>query len=203
MGLINSRQIKLSVVAGSCNPADIGTKRLSCARLRSLMCLPGMYNLSTAAVEGADDPGGIMTKKTNMLTMLSALSLFQKGCDGEFDPDTQPSLAMVVFTAAFGFMFLLACCFYSSAQQQVTEQFGPDAEPDASAISNPAMHDDDIDMSVAAEAEPEPQREPNAEDYMTWPVERCERRRASTEDADRRSLQKKQPFLLRPLRSDE
>eukprot|EP00435_Cladocopium_sp_Y103_P071650 s25_g38.t1 len=64
---INSGWIKLSVVAGSCNPADIGAKRLSCARLRSLMCLLGMYNLSTATVEGADDPGGIITKKTNML----------------------------------------------------------------------------------------------------------------------------------------
>ena len=47
----------------SCNPADIGTKRLPCARLRSLMCLLGMYNLKTAEVEGANDPGGIMTKK--------------------------------------------------------------------------------------------------------------------------------------------
>ena len=42
---INSDQIKLSTVAGSCNPADIGTRRLPCARLRSLMCLLGMYNL--------------------------------------------------------------------------------------------------------------------------------------------------------------
>ena len=61
------------------------------------MCLLGMYNLTTAEVEGASDPGGIMTKKANMLAMLSALSLFQKGCDGEFDPDAQPSRAMVFF----------------------------------------------------------------------------------------------------------
>jgi hypothetical protein len=72
-----------------------------------------MYNLTTAEVEGANDPGGIMTKKANMLAMLSALSLFQKGCDGEFDPDVQPSGAMVFVTAVCGLAFLLVWWFYS------------------------------------------------------------------------------------------
>jgi hypothetical protein len=35
-----------------------------------------MYNLTIAEVAGANDPGGIMAKKANMLALLSALSLF-------------------------------------------------------------------------------------------------------------------------------
>ena len=164
------------------------------------MCLLGMYNLTTAAIEGADDPGGVITKKASMLAMLSALNLFQKGCDGESDADNQPSLAMVIFTATFGFMFLLAWWLRSGSQQHNVNQFEPDAEPEAQAAQDPAMHDDDVEMSVAAEAEPSPRREPNAEDYMSWLIERCERRRTNAEDADRRQLYNERFNILYGLR---
>ena len=116
----------------------LGRNVLPCARLRSLMCLLGMYNLTTAEVEGANDPGGIMTKKANMLAMLSALSLFQKGCDGEFDPDAQPSWAMVFFHSHLWFWQF--CWFGGSAVATATNndnQFEPDAEPDAMLAQQP------------------------------------------------------------------
>ena len=73
--------IKLACVAGATNPADIGTKRLPSSRLRSLMCMLGMFNMSTGLVEGADGPGRIYSKKQNMLSILSVLSLLTlKGC---------------------------------------------------------------------------------------------------------------------------
>jgi hypothetical protein len=55
-------------------------------------------------------------------------------------------------------------------------------------------------MSVAAEAEPSPRREPNAEDYMSWLIERCERRRTNAEDADRRQLYNERFNILYGLR---
>ena len=42
--LIASGTIRLCSVSGHVNPADIGTKRLSAARLRSLMAVLGLYN---------------------------------------------------------------------------------------------------------------------------------------------------------------
>ena len=60
--LVADGTIKLACVAGASNPADIGTKRLPSSRLRSLMSLLGMFNMTTGLVEGADDPGRIYTR---------------------------------------------------------------------------------------------------------------------------------------------
>jgi len=51
-------------------PADIGTKRFLCSRLKSLMALLGMFNTTAAALEGAQDPGGILCKKHHVLQIL-------------------------------------------------------------------------------------------------------------------------------------
>ena len=106
-----------------------------------------------------------------MLAMLSALSLFQKGCDGELDPDSQPSWAMVLFTAILGLVVLLIWWMWSGNHHDNANQFEPDAEPDAHLAHNPAAaHDEDVEMSVAAEAEPQQElqrREPNAEDNVS------------------------------------
>lgn len=110
-----------------------------------------------------------------MLAMLSALSLFHKNCDRKLDPDSQPSWAMVLFTAIFGLVVLLVWWFWSGNHHDNANQFEPDAEPDARLAHNPAVHDEDVEMSVAAEAEPQElqRREPNAEDYVSWLIERC------------------------------
>ena len=42
--LLGAGQIKLSTIAGSLNPANISTKRLTCSRLKTLMHTLGMYN---------------------------------------------------------------------------------------------------------------------------------------------------------------
>ena len=68
--LISDGVIRLGVVAGSTNPADIGTKRLPNGRLRSLMFLPGMYNVSSGALEGADDPGNVFRKKKHLMCQM-------------------------------------------------------------------------------------------------------------------------------------
>ena len=66
--LISDGVIRLGVVAGSTDPADIGTKRLPNGRLRSLMFLLGMYNVSSGALEGADDPGNVFRKKQRLMS---------------------------------------------------------------------------------------------------------------------------------------
>ena len=57
----------LAGIAGSLNPADIGTKRLPSSPLKSLMVLLGMFNTTAAALEGSEDPGGIFQKKHRVL----------------------------------------------------------------------------------------------------------------------------------------
>ena len=74
-----SGELKLGSVPGNENPADIGTKRLSVSRVRSLMGVLGHFNVSTVLVEGNDDPGGIFKKKKkqSVMAILSAFSLLQ------------------------------------------------------------------------------------------------------------------------------
>eukprot|EP00435_Cladocopium_sp_Y103_P022434 s2582_g5.t1 len=80
--LIGSGQIKLATVAGAVNPADIGTKRFPCNRLKSLMCMIGMFDVARGNLEGAGDLGNVLRKRQNLMTILSALSLMSlKGCD--------------------------------------------------------------------------------------------------------------------------
>jgi len=140
-----------------------------------------------------------------MLAMLSALSLFQKGCDGELDSDSQPSWAMVLFTAILGLVVLLIWWMWSGNHHDNANQFEPDAEPDAHLAHNPAAaHDEDVEMSVAAEAEPQQElqrREPNAEDNVSWLIERCGRRRLTAQDGARRILYNERITILHGLQS--
>ena len=89
----------MSAVSGNVNPADIGTKRLTAGRLKSLMSLLGMYNMTTNVVEGSDDPGRIVIKKQSVRAIISALSLLQlQGCDGDFnDPENSWMLVLICF----------------------------------------------------------------------------------------------------------
>jgi len=59
---INGGYMRLAAIAGSLNPADIGTKRLPSGRLKSLRALLGMFNTTAASLEGSEDPGGIFQK---------------------------------------------------------------------------------------------------------------------------------------------
>ena len=77
---------------GASNPADVGTNRLPAPRLKSLMCLLGMYDLKRGCLEGLEDPGGIFKKKQNMISLLSALSLLRiQGCQGAIESSIEVS----------------------------------------------------------------------------------------------------------------
>ena len=82
---INGGHMRLAAIAGSLSPADIGTRRLPSGRLKSLVALLGMFNTTVAALEGAEDSGGIFQKKHHVLQILSVLGLTSlislKGCD--------------------------------------------------------------------------------------------------------------------------
>ena len=68
--------------------------------------------------------------------------------------------------AICGLAVLLFWWFCSGNRRNNENQFEPDAEPDASLAHNPQAHDEDVEMSVAAEAEPQElqRREPNGEE---------------------------------------
>ena len=97
----------------SCKPADIGTKRLPSSRLRSLMAMLEMFNMSTGLVEGSDDLGAsIYCKKQSSLSVLSVLSLVQlKGCNSVgVDETAHPGLGLLAFTVVLGLFFIFPEC---------------------------------------------------------------------------------------------
>ena len=126
--LISDGVIRLGVVAGSTNPADIGTKRLPNGRWRSLMFLLGMYNVSSGALEGADDPGNVFRKKQHLMSLISVLGLMNlKGCDADGSED--PSYGLLAFTVVFGLCCTVLWMMCGSGNQNQLAQNEPDAEP--------------------------------------------------------------------------
>ena len=111
--LVASGELKLGSVPGNENPADIGAKRLPVSRMRSLMGVLGIFNVSNGLVEGSDDPGGIFKKKKqNVMAILSALSLLQiQGCE-----TAEPSWGVMMFTAVIGFVILCGLTWVSLFQ---------------------------------------------------------------------------------------
>ena len=129
-GLVADGTIKLACVAGASNPADIGTKRLPSSRLRSLMSLLGMFNMTTGLVEGADDPGRIYMKKQNVYAILSVLSLLTlKGCAEDNDVSSSPTVGLLVFTLVFGFCCTVFWMMVNGLQRNRQVNNEPDAEP--------------------------------------------------------------------------
>ena len=183
--LISSGQVKLSTVPGALNPADIGTKRLPCNRLRSLMSMLGMFNLATGTVEGAEDPGAILRKKQNIMSILSVLGLLNlKGCDEDISEPSNSSFCVMAFTLLFGFLCMLAWKLMIMENVAPALSDEPDAEP--AGMADPHHVDDGVDSSFAevpssstdlpTAARP-PQTHPalTAENYIAWMIERCSR----------------------------
>ena len=57
--LVSQKLLQVKAVLGTINPADISTKRLSVARLESLMFLFGIWSCSSNQLVGSEDPGRI------------------------------------------------------------------------------------------------------------------------------------------------
>ena len=179
--LVNTGDVRVGTVAGSKNPADIGTKRLACSRMRSLMSLLGMFNTTTCMVEGCDDPAGILANKQSIRSILGALSLLTlKGCNNVevSTDDAGYGFLSMIFTASIGLAILLVMTWYSS--QQVNDHVEPDEEPQVA--STPVA---ETDNSAAGPNVPflplgalQPLRtQPTPEGMLLWLMERCLRRR--------------------------
>ena len=142
--LISAGIIKLCSVSGSINPADIGTKRLSAPRLRSLMSVLGLYNRDTGALEGSDDPGKVFIKRYNVRALVCALSLLNfQGCESTEPVSSDQGL--LVFTVLLGLVLMLPLVFswLGWFAMRATEQ-EPEHEimPVASGSSgDPGLHD--------------------------------------------------------------
>eukprot|EP00435_Cladocopium_sp_Y103_P052166 s396_g16.t1 len=134
--LVQSGMVHLSAVAGSLNPADVGTRRMPAARLRSLMAILGLYNMHLGCLEGSDDPGRIFShRQHNVVAVLSALGLSQmQGCQDSEQRDSQhENSAWVMFATGFlGLATFLFCSWISGRHFLRADQLEPDAEPDSS-----------------------------------------------------------------------
>ena len=212
--LISDGVIRLGVVAGSTNPADVGTKRLPNGRLRSLMFLLGMYNVSTGALEGADDPGNVFQKKQHLMSLISVLGLMNlTGCDA--DGSENPSYGLLAFTVVFGLCCTLLWMMLGSGNQNQLAQNEPDAEPLVD-----ESDDMDVDAGIALPASeaatalslpasstemPSDARRANpiltAENYVAWLLERCCRRRDQAVDHGRRRLYEERVTILLGLKA--
>ena len=108
--LIANGTIRLCSVSGHVSLADIGTKRLSAARLRSLMAVLGLCNTDVGALEGGDDPGRVFIKRENVRALVCALSLLNlKGCSDKGSMDHGWNL--FIFTAVLGLVMIFPLMF--------------------------------------------------------------------------------------------
>ena len=212
--LISDGVIRLGVVAGTTNPADIGTKRLPNGRLRSLMFLLGMYNVSSGTLEGADDPGNVFRKKQHLMSLISVLGLMNlKGCDA--DESENPSYGLLAFTVVFGLCCTLLWMMLGSGNQNQLAQNEPDAEPlvdegddmDVDAGTAPPASEAVTAPSLPASSTEMPSSarptDPllTAENYVAWLLERCCRRRDQAVDHGRRRLYEERVTILLGLRA--
>ena len=192
--LVAAGQIKLSSIAGFRNPADIGTKRLPCNRLRTLMHTLGMYNTTAKELEGTADSSNFFNKKQHVLALLSVLGLGQlKGCD-EFEP-TAPSAAVVVFTVLFGFLFMMFCMTLQNVPQHETLQEEPEPEVATyDSVGEPVLNEeideettdgataltssipDDAEHQLAFAIPRSSSDMPTPEGFLNWLIIRCHRR---------------------------
>ena len=172
-------------------------RTLEPSRLKSLVALLGMFNTTdttVAALEGSEDSGGIFQKKHHVLQILSVLGLTSlislKGCDE--DTTSNPSQMLMVFTWIFGFACLVFLHWFANMLHVPAAQEERDAEPIVM-NDNPGA---DAATMIATAA-----HEPTADNYVVWLIGRCNRRRDSTTDHDRRRRYEERVAILRCLQS--
>ena len=175
--LVNTGDVRVGTIAGSKNPVDIGTKRLACSTMRSLMSLLGMFNMTTCMVEGCDDPAGILATKQSIRSILGALSLLTlKGCDhvSVSSDDAGYGFFAMIFIAVVGFVVLLGMAWLSV--RQFPDHHEPDEEPDVT-LQDYTDSTTRRAPLLPAEAVRPPGPRPTSEGMLLWLMERCLRRR--------------------------
>ena len=183
--LVVEKMLQVKAVLGTINPADVSTKRLSTARLESLMFLFGLWSMSQNQLVGSDDPGRIfrhlpqqasLTSSRNsqlrvLIGALSLLTLQLQGCDAMASEMFE---VPYVFTAAW--VGLLGAYLLWMSQGRHVKKGTPDS---------PSFDSDDADTaSVMTEATEDTDDFPafSPEGMISWMFERCNRR---FEDAER------------------
>ena len=196
----------------SCSTIFLGNCLLySSSRTQKLVSLSSAEAEVYACSSGASDGlllAGIISwwhhdKEGQHVGHAERLELVPEGLWWRTWPRQSTFLGYGAFTAIFVLVVLLVWWFWSGNHHDNANQFEPDAEPDAHLAHNPAVHDEDVEMSVAAEAEPQElqRREPNAEDDVSCLIERCERRRLTAQDGARRFLYNERITILHGLQS--
>ena len=129
--VVRNGSLKLCSISGHLNPADLGRKRLSAARMKSLMSMLGFFNKGTRDLGGADDPGRVFVRKLNVKALACALSLLQvqlQGCDTVCDASNQFGLA--IFTLLIGALMIFGFGFGRWREEpQPTIDHPPQEEP--------------------------------------------------------------------------
>eukprot|EP00435_Cladocopium_sp_Y103_P019131 s2162_g4.t1 len=141
-----------------------------------------MFDVARGSLEGADDPGNVLRKRQNLMTILSALSLMSlKGCEAEDPLPTRPSASpsLVLFKFLLG---LLCICFWSWMRHKQHAELmheEPDAEPlvsddvtmfGAQAQTNVEAASSSTTLHLPVQQLQHPAL--TAENYVAWLIER-------------------------------
>ena len=176
--------LQVKAVLGTINPADVSTKRLSIARLESLMYLFGLWNTAQHQLVGAEDPGRIFRhiqqstssnsgRDSQLRVLISALSLLTlqlQGCEAMTNDLMEiPYIFTATWVGLLGmYLFWMSQCSKSNRGTKDDPSFG----------CNFPMMDDDVDTASVASCMTEDTDEPPAfspEGLIDWLFERCNR----------------------------
>ena len=204
--------VKLSTVPGTLNlnPADIGTKRLPCNRLKSFMSVLGMFNLATGTVEGAEDPGNLFRKKQHILSVLSVWAYWT------WRDATRTCLSLrtlhLVWWRSHCFLDFCVClhgygCVESvlNLQLQLNQMQNQKRQQIATVWTTTLM----LALQKCPRAPQIFQQQHDRHEpiqhslhcYTNWMIERCARRRDGTEDHNRRRLYEERVTILHGLKA--
>ena len=183
--LVGDKLLQVKAVLGTINPADVSTKRLSIARLESLMYLFGLWSTVQNQLVGSDDPGRIFRhlpqqalsnsgRNSHLRLLISALSLLTlqlQGCEAISSEMVDiPHMFTAVWIGLLGmYLFWMA---KSSKRNRGTRD-----EP--SFDSGFPTADDDVDTASVASCGTEDTDEYppfSPEGLISWLFERCNRR---------------------------
>ena len=183
--LVGEKMLQVKAVLGTINPADVSTKRLSIARLESLMYLFGLWNTTQHQLVGAEDPGRIFRhiqqstssnsgRDSQLRVLISALNLLTlqlQGCEAMTSDLVEiPYVFTATWVGLLGMhLFWMSQCSKSNRGTKDDPNFG----------CYFPMRDDDVDTASVASCMTEDTDEPPAfspEGLIDWMFERCNRR---------------------------